>query len=211
MGYSIQKSVAFTRSSGIGAFTSHQPKGNGPRSLRTRRRGVWGASVDAVEGPDAVLRRAISLMTLAKVCCVIADSFLKEWASVYRALWTFNRYSLSAERIANCLMLIAKIVESTQTASDFFLFWPSLQWRTKPSHEYGASLPRPRGDHLVTLISHADVCAGPARDEIGAASLAGRRPRLSEGDEGSPVKRSDSAPLGLGQPASEPSSGIDSG
>jgi hypothetical protein len=104
-----------------------------------------------------VLRRAICLMTLAKVCCVIADSFLEEWASVYRALWTFNRNSLSAERIANCLMLIAKIVESTQTASDFVLFWPSLQWRTKPSHEYGASLPRPRGDHLVTLISHADV------------------------------------------------------
>jgi hypothetical protein len=55
------------------------------------------APVKAVEGPDATLRRALSLTAVEKVCCVVAGSFMQEWASVYSALRSSNRYSLSAD------------------------------------------------------------------------------------------------------------------
>jgi len=52
---------------------------------------------NAVEEPDAMLRRALSLTSVGKVCCVIADSFRREWASVFNTLLSSNRHSLGAE------------------------------------------------------------------------------------------------------------------
>lgn len=48
----------------------------------------------AIETPEAMLRRALSLTAQHKVSCVIADSFLGEWASVYNALRPSNRHLL---------------------------------------------------------------------------------------------------------------------
>jgi hypothetical protein len=69
------------------------------------------ASVSAIEEPDAMLRRALSLTALARVCCVLADSFLQEWGSVCNAIATPNRYSLRGaepvlEGLKRCLTSI---------------------------------------------------------------------------------------------------------
>jgi hypothetical protein len=74
-------------------------------------KGAQKTSVDAVEGPDAMLRRVLSLTAVEKVCCVVAGSFLQEWAPVYSALWPSNRYSLLAEEpvlegVKRCLISI---------------------------------------------------------------------------------------------------------
>src|SRR3569833_1503064 len=52
------------------------------------------APTDAIEGPAVMLRRALSLTAPDKVSCVIGNSFLKEWVSVYDALRPSNRHSL---------------------------------------------------------------------------------------------------------------------
>jgi len=67
--------------------------------------------VNPVEGPDAMLQRALSLTAVEKVCCVIAGSFLHEWASAYSTLWPSNRYALLAEEpvmdgVKRCLISI---------------------------------------------------------------------------------------------------------
>jgi hypothetical protein len=51
-------------------------------------------SADAVEGPEAMLQRALSLTAPEKVSCLIADAFRQEWASVYNVLRPANRHSL---------------------------------------------------------------------------------------------------------------------
>ena len=58
-----------------------------------------------------MIRRALSLTAVEKVCCVIADAFLQEWASVHSALRPSNRYSLLAEEpvlqgVTRCLISI---------------------------------------------------------------------------------------------------------
>jgi hypothetical protein len=69
------------------------------------------ALVDTVEGPDAMLQRAFSLTAVEKVCCVIAGSFRREWASACGAIWQSNRYALSDEEpvlegVKRCLISI---------------------------------------------------------------------------------------------------------
>lgn len=51
-------------------------------------------SAAAVEAPEAMLRRALTLTEPDKVSCVIGSSFLKEWISVYNSLRPSNRHSL---------------------------------------------------------------------------------------------------------------------
>jgi hypothetical protein len=69
------------------------------------------AAAGTVDTPDEMLKRARSIATADRVCCVIEGSFREEWSSVYNALWPANRHSILATEpvvagVADCLSAI---------------------------------------------------------------------------------------------------------
>lgn len=66
------------------------------------------AAARTLEEPQALLSRALSLSSLAKVACLIGASFAQRWLTVTRGLWQANLFSLLSgeavlDGVAGCL------------------------------------------------------------------------------------------------------------
>jgi len=77
------------------------------------------SSAETVEGPEAMLRRALSLTAPERVSCVIAETFRQEWASVYNALRPANRLSLlPGEPVLDGLRRCLALIQSADPAAN---------------------------------------------------------------------------------------------